>query len=277
MHFEANLMKNFNNVISEFIKNVMPNFVLALVIVALGYFLTKLIIKIIKKAMERVGIDYSLEKFFLNCIRIACYIIIAISALSNMGISTTGLIACFSAGAAAVALALKDSLSNIASGIILLFSRPFVTGDFIEFGKNMGNVQQIDLMHTKIMTLDHKCVMIPNSLISSMEVVNYTSLPQRRIDITVPVGYNADIEQVKRVLLNTISNNDKVLSEPDEPFVRVNKFSESSIDFIVRVWVNIDDYWPVYHDLMENIKKDLDHNNISIPYNQLDVHLIKKD
>ena len=132
-------------------------------------------------------------------------------------------------------------------------------------------------MHTKVMTLDHKCVMIPNSVISSMEVVNYTSLPQRRVDITVPIGYGADIEQVKSILLKTVSDDERVLSEPDVPFVRVKAFSESSVDFIVKVWVKADDYWPVYYDLMENIKKTLDSNDIPIPYNQLDVHLIKND
>ena len=261
----------------KFLIGTIPNFLVALVIVVLGFFATKLIVMLSRKAMDKSGMDFSLEKFFLNCIRIVCYIIILISALSQLGVSTTGLIACFSAGAAAIALALKDSLSNIASGIILLFSRPFVTGDFIEFGSNMGNVQQVDLMHTKVMTLDHKCIMIPNSLISSMEVVNYTSLPQRRIDITVPIGYDADIEEVKGIILDTVSGDDRVLSEPDAPFVRIKEFSESSVNFIVRVWVNADDYWPVYYDLMENIKTTLDKNGIQIPYNQLDVHLVKND
>lgn len=270
-------MEKFVDKMVDFLIGAIPGVAVALAIVILGYFLTKIIVMLSRKGMDKAGLDFSLKKFFLNCIRVVCYIIILISALSTLGVSTTGLIACFSAGAAAVALALKDSLSNIASGIILLFSRPFVTGDFIEFGSNMGNVQQIDLMHTKVMTLDHKCVMIPNSVISSMEVVNYTSLPQRRIDITVPIGYDADIEQVKSILLETVSSDNRVLSEPDVPFVRVKEFSESSVDFIVKVWVKADDYWPVYYDLIENIKKTLDSNNVPIPYNQLDVHLVKND
>jgi small conductance mechanosensitive channel len=217
--------------------------------------------------------DFSLEKFFLNVIRIACYIVLVISALSQLGISTTGLIACFSAAAAAIALALKDSLSNIASGIILLFSKPFVTGDFIEFDSDMGEVQQIDLIHTKVRTYDYKSIVIPNSVISNMEIINYSKLPYRRIDVTVPVGYDVDIDKVKSVLLTALKTHNKILNEPSEPFVRVNEFGESSVDFIVKVWVNMEDYWDVYYDLMELIKKSLDKANIPIPFNQLDVHI----
>lgn len=266
-------MEKIFNLAVEFLKKIMPSFLIAVLIAVAGYFLTKLIVKICKTAMDKRNVDYSLEKFLLNCVRLGCYILIVIMALTEMGISTTGLLAGFSAAAAAVALALKDSLSNIASGIVLLFSKPFVTGDYIEFGDKSGNVVQIDLMHTRIMTFDHKCVMVPNSVISSTEVVNYTSQPQRRVDITVPVGYDADIEFVKCVLLNTLKENEKVLSEPEEPFVRVNTFSESSMDFILKAWVQVDDYWQVYYDLMESIKKNLDQNNIPIPYNRLDVHI----
>jgi small conductance mechanosensitive channel len=245
----------------------------SVVILVAGYFLTKLVLKIAKKAMDKTKIDFSLEKFFLNLIKTACYIVLVISALSQMGISTTGLIAFFSAAAAAIALALKDSLSNIASGIILLFSKPFATGDFIEFDSDMGEVQQIDLIHTKVRTYDYKSIIIPNSVISNMEIINYSKLPHRRIDITVPVGYDADIEKVKKVLLSALSTYEKILNDPAEPFVRVNEFAESSVNLAVRVWVKIEDYWDVYYDIMEIIKSTLDKADIPIPYNQLDVHI----
>lgn len=260
---------------TDFIAGIWTDLLLAVLILLVGYFLTKLILKLSRRAMDRTKIDFSLKKFFGNTIRIICYVIIIISALSQLGISTTGLLAFFSAGAAAIALALKDSLSNIACGIILLFSRPFVTGDFIQFGSEMGHVKQIDLMHTKIMTYDHRCIMVPNSVISSSEVINFSSLPQRRVDITVPIGYDANIEKVKSVILSTVESHPKVLDEPDAPFVRINNFSESSVDFIVRVWTLTDNYWDVYFDIMENIKNALDKNDIPIPYNQLDVHMIK--
>lgn len=260
------MIDKFINSCKDFAANNLPNFIIAIVILVAGYFATKLIIKIAKKAMDRGNIDFSLEKFFLNCIKVACYIILVISALSEIGISTTGIIAFFSAAAAAIALALKDSLSNIASGIILLFSKPFVTGDYIEFGSSQGNVMQIDLIHTKIETVDHKLIVLPNSAISSMEVINYSFMPHRRVDIIVPVGYNEDIENVRRVLFKAVGRQNKIINEPQEPFVKLNSFSPSSLDFTVRVWVNTDDYWEVYHDLRETIKKTLDEENITIPY-----------
>ncbi len=268
-------MEKFFEKMWEFLGDILPNFIVAVLILVIGYFVTKLILKISKKGMNKANMDYSLEKFFLNCIRVICYILLIISALSQMGISTTGIIACFSAGAAAIALALKDSLANIASGIILLFSRPFVTDDIIEINDERGSVAQIDLMHTKIVTFDNRCITIPNSLISSMEVINYSAQPQRRIDITVPVDYSSDIELVKKVLMDTAKDNKLVLSKPEEPFIRVNSFSQSSVDVVVRVWVNSEDYWQVYHDMMESIMINLNKNKINIPFNQLDVHLVK--
>ena len=139
----------------------------ALLIIVVGFFVTKFIIHIFTKAVKKKNIDASLLKFFIRIIKTACYIIIAMSALTQLGVPTTGLIAGFSAAAAALALALKDSLSDIASGIVILFTRPFVTGDFIEFGEHKGYVQKIDLMHTNILTYDNTNVVIPNRKITT--------------------------------------------------------------------------------------------------------------
>ena len=151
-----------------------------IIILVGGYFATKAFTKVVRKGLDKANIDYSLSKFFINAIRIACYVVIVMSALSYIGISTTGLVAFFSAGAAAIALALKDSLSNIACGIILLFSKPFVTDDVIEINGERCTVLQIDLMHTKLLTADNRYIMIPNSAISSKEVVNFTAEDKRR-------------------------------------------------------------------------------------------------
>ncbi|MGN0461044.1 MAG: mechanosensitive ion channel family protein [Ruminococcus sp.] len=260
----------------EFLKNLFPNLIIVAIILLVGYFLTKALAKIIKKILDKSKMDFSLEKFIINTVKIVCYILIVLTALSQLGISTTGIIAFFSASAAAIVLALKDSFSNIACGIILLFSRPFVTGDVIEMGEDIGTVLQVDLMHTKVLTYDHRCIMIPNSVISSKEVVNFTAEPLRRVDIKVPVSYNADIESAKKVIKEAVSKNEKVLNTPEPPFVRIDNFGESSLDFIVKVWAKTEDYWDVYYDMYEDIKKALDSNNISIPYKQLDVHMVEK-
>lgn len=246
-----------------------------IIILVGGYFATKAFTKIIRKGLEKSNIDYSLAKFLVNSIKIACYVVIIMSALSYIGISITGLVAFFSAGAAAIALALKDSLSNIACGIILLFTKPFVTDDVIEINGERCTVLQIDLMHTKVLTADHRYIMIPNSVISSKEVVNFTAEDKRRLDFHVPVDYSADIDVVKKVLMDVALSNEKVLTDEEMPFVRLNSLGDSALDMIVKVWVKTDDYWDVYHDMYEGMKKALDQNNIAIPYNQLDVHITK--
>lgn len=253
------------------------NLVTTILILVIGFFAVKLVLKLSRKAMEKAGIDKSLIGFFQRCIRIGCYVIILISALSELGISTTGIIASFSAAVAALALALKDSLSDIASGIVILFTRPFVTGDFIEFEEYKGFVQKIDIMNTNIRTYDDTNVIIPNSKITTSQVNNYTAKPQMRLQIFVPIPYNADFDKVKEIILDTINHTDNILvGEEYEPSVRLQSYAESSLEVIARCWVNFEDYWTVYYSLMEEIKKELDKNKISIPFNQLDVHILDK-
>ena len=262
----------------KFMQNILdflPTLGIAIVIAAVGILVTILIVKIAKKAMGKSKIDPSLANFFIRLIHIVCYVMIAIAVLSRLGVSTTGLIAFFSAALAAVALALKDNISDIASGIVILFTRPFVTGDFIEFGTYKGFVQKIDMIHTIIRTYDNTEVIIPNSKITTAEVNNYSSKPEIRVVIDVPVSYTADIDKTKEVLFNAAKSVDKILTDEQfTPQIRLQRFGESSLDFVVRCWCSFEDYWTVYYQLIERIKKSLDENNIPIPYNQLDVHII---
>ena len=247
----------------------------AILILAVGILVIKLIIHLFRKGMKKTEVDPSLVKFFVRCIRITCYVIILISALTMLGISTTGLIAGFSAAAAALALALKDSLSDIASGIVILFTRPFVTGDFIEFGNHKGYVQKIDLMHTNILTYDNTNVVIPNSKITSENLNNYTAHPEIRVQIPVPISYDADIDKAKAVILGAISKTDKIITDVDKftPVVRLEAYRDSSIELMARVWTHFESYWAVYYSMTESIKKALDENGLVIPFNQLDVHI----
>ncbi len=256
--------------------DLMIKLAFALIIVAIGLIVIKIIVNISKKVMVKVGMDKSLCSFFSRCIKITGYIIISISALSELNVSTTGIIAGFSAAAAALALALKDSLSDIASGIVILFTRPFITGDFIEFGDHKGFVEKIDIMHTYIRTYDDTNVVIPNSNITGTEVNNYTKNPEIRVELFVPVGYDADIDEVKKVIFETIKNIDNIIeNETFSPKVKLENFGESSVNLAVRVWTQFENYWNVYYGLTEGIKKAFDSNNIPIPYNQLDIHIQK--
>ena len=266
-------MDKFKDMLSDFL----PTLGVAALVLTGGIALTILISILAKKAFSKTKIDPSLASFFVRLIRILCYIIILITVLSRLGISTTGLIAFFSAALAAVALALKDSIADVASGIILLFTRPVVTGDFIEFGAYKGTVQKIDLIHTKILTYDDTNVIVPNSKITTSEINNYTEHPVMRVVVKVPVHYTASIDDTKRVLMDTVCATPLILAgEVHIPQVRLEQFGESSLDYTVRCWCDFKDYWTVYYALTESIKKALDTNKIPIPYNQLDVHIIEK-
>ena len=265
----------------KFMKNLtefLPTLGIALAILVAGIALTLLIAHVAKKAMKKSKLDVSLANFFVKLIHISCYVMIGIAVLSKLGVSTTGLIAFFSAALAAVALALKDNIADIASGIVILFTRPFKTGDFIAFGAYKGFVEKIDLIHTKIRTYDLTEVIVPNSKITTSEVNNYSSSPEIRVVINVPISYAADIDKTKEVLFDTVKVDDKILTDEQyTPQIRLENYGESSLDFVVRCWCHFEDYWTVYFRLMENIKKALDENKIPIPYNQLDVHIIDKN
>lgn len=267
---------NFLDRLKERFFDYLPKVGVMLLIVAAGLIATFLMNRIAKKAMSKMKIDPSLASFLRRMLRIACYVLIVFMALSELGVATTGLVAFFSAALAAVALALKDSLSDITSGVILLFTRPFVTGDHIEFDGCRGTVLKIDIVYTNIITYDDTNIIIPNSRITSSEIINYTSHPESRVTVTVPVSYDADIEKVKNVLLETMSANDLVLKDdPYLPRVQLEKFGDSSLEFSARCWTNFKNYWIVYYSLTEEIKKNLDLNGVTIPFNQMDVHLIR--
>ena len=191
------------------------------------------------------------------------------------GISTSGLLAALSAAAVAVALALKDSLSSIAGGIILLLTRRFQTGDYVCINGESGNVVQIDMMHTVLKTLDNRHVVIPNSIVVNSQVVDYSSEETRRLDLTFSVSYDNDTEAVKRVITDTVLADSAVSCDP-APFVGITEYAASSVDFTAQVWCKTSDYLSLSFRLREEMRAAFDENGISIPYNQLDVH-IKND
>lgn len=254
----------------------LPDVGFALLILAIGLILVFIIAWIAKAAMTKAKLDPSLIGFFVRTIKLLGFVIVLIAALSKLGVSTTGLIASLSAALAAVALALKDSLSDIASGIIILFTKPFVTGDFIEFGDIKGFVKKIDMLHTLLITYDETTVIIPNSKITSEKVNNYTAHSEIRVLIHVPIPYSADIDKVKKVLLDTMNQQEKILKDEQfTPSVKLEGYGDSALDFTTRCYCHFEDYWTVYYSLTENFKNNLDKAQVEIPFNQLDVHIVE--
>ncbi len=252
-----------------------PKLLVAFIVFALGIMALLIVSKIIEKAMSKTKLDISLQKFFVKTINITGVVLILICALSTAGISTTGLIAGFSAAGAAVALALKDSLSNLAGGIVLLITHPFVTGDFIEMGDKSGTVQQIDILQTILLTPDNKTVIIPNGMLSSDEVINYTKEEFRRVDLTIPISYDNDVEKAKESVKKAASRESKVLKDRDI-FVRVSEYSDSCVNLSVRVWCKTEDYWDVHFSMIEKIRNSFNEDKIEIPYQRIDVCVVEK-
>jgi small conductance mechanosensitive channel len=192
-----------------------------------------------------------------------------------VGIETTSFIAILGAAGLAIGLALQGSLSNFASGVLIIMLRPFKSGDYIEAAGKSGSVEKIEIFATELRTPDNKVVIVPNSSIMSGAITNYSREATRRIDLVIGVDYDADLKQAKQVLQSVLEADDRILKDPAYT-VAVSELADSSVNFVVRPWVKTPDYWAVYFDLMENIKLALDEANINIPYPQMDVHVQKE-
>lgn len=269
-------MELFKQKMIDYLFSAGPKLLLALIVLVVGHFVVKLLLKIMTRAMTRFQLDASLIRFFGKAIHITLHTVLILSALSTLGVSTTGLLAALSAAAVAVSLALKDSLSNIAAGILLLVAKPFSTGDFIEVGGKSGTVMGIDMINTVLLTLDNRRIIIPNGQLAGAEVINYSKEDKRRVDLSFSVSYGDDVEKAKTAILACAEAHPLVLSDPDEPFVRVGEYADSAVNITVRVWCKASDYWTVHFDLLEQVRAEFDKQEISIPFNQLDVHVINE-
>lgn len=250
------------------------NFFTAVITFVVCFIVIKIIMKVIRPIINKLPIDETLHRFSLSIIKALLYFITIIMVVQSFGISASSLIALFSVVGLAVSLAVQDSLSNLANGIVLLITKPFLVGDFIEAGGISGTVKEIGLVHTKLVTFDNKIIFVPNSDISSSKITNYSTEPSRRVDLYFEASYDAPIENVKKAILKAVSDCKVFLNDPPS-CVNVSEYKESSIQYFVRAWVKTEDYWTGYYDLIEKVKKEFDENNIEMTYNHINVHMIK--
>ncbi len=248
-------------------------FLAMVAVIVVGWILAGIAKRIIVAMLEKVHADISLVKFLAAATGIAIKVVAVISAIGILGVPTTGLVAGVSAVAAAIALALKDSLSNVSGGIFLLVTRPFLTGNVITVGGETGTIKEIKLVHTVILTFDNREVIIPNSVMMNSTVVNLSNEDKRRVDLVFSIGYNNDAKLAREIILNALVKHELTLTDEIEPFARVTAHSSSSVDITARVWTLAGDYWTVYFDILEQVREEFNKNGISIPYNQLDVHI----
>jgi small conductance mechanosensitive channel len=246
--------------------------IIALIIFIIGRWVAKVIRRFAEKVMIKREVDATLVKFVGNLIYVTLLIFVILAALGQLGIQTTSFIAVIGAAGLAIGLALQGSLANFAAGVLLIIFRPFKVGDYIEGGGTAGVVEQIQIFTTQLTSPDNKKIIIPNAKMTADNITNYSAKDTRRVDLVIGTGYDDDIDKVKTVIADVLSGDDRILKDP-APTIAVVEMADSSVNLVVRPWVKTADYWNVYFDTTENIKKRFDAENISIPYPQQDVHM----
>lgn len=248
----------------------------AVVVFVICYLVIRLIMRLLERVFARVHMDETLKKILKSAVKLVLYFITAMIVIDTLGVSVTSLLAAFSVIGLAASLAVQDSLSNVASGIVILVAKPFKIGDYVDIDEVGGTVAMISLIHTRITTPDNKMIYVPNSKIVSTKIVNYTEQDKRRVDLEIAASYDAPIETVRRSLLESVETVGKFLDAPAPPFAAVQAYDDSSICYVVRAWAHTADYWDARFALLEQIKTDFDRNGIEMTYNHLNVHMISE-
>lgn len=244
----------------------------AILILVIGLKVSKWVVKLWTKSKGYQKIDTTVAHFFANAIKAVLYTVVIMSAVITIGVPAASLITILGSAGVAIGLALQGSLSNLAGSIMIMIFRPFKIGDYIEGNGVAGTVEDITMFYTIIKTPDNKVVTAPNGALSNGNIVNYSKKDIRRVDITVSAAYGSDINTVKAILMKLAFENELVLKDPT-PFVALKEHGKNSIDFVLRVWVNSDDYWTVNFGLLEDIYNKFAEEEIEIPLPKLDIHV----
>ncbi len=267
--------------ILEFIENLaekilyfLPTLFWAIVIFIIGCILNRVIMRIFAKGVEKSRIDQTVHKFLASVIKILITALTLIIVLTVLGIPMTSIITVLGTAGVAVGLALKDSLSNVAGGVLLLVNRTIRVGDYVQIDCYEGTVDEISILYTKLTTSDNKDVFFPNGVIATSPFINFSSEGKRRVDLIFSISYDNDYKKAIEVIRSVINEHSLILKNEDI-FVRLSELAANSLDIKVRVWTKNSNYWTVYYDLLEQVKDKFDETGISIPYNQLDIHIVE--
>lgn len=247
----------------------------SLLIFLVGRWAARLLVNGLKKVLDKAFVDQTLSSFMTNLLYYTVLVVIVVTALSNLGLETTTVIAVMGGATLAIGFALQDSLSNLASGVILILLRPYQVNDLVEIGGITGFVTEIEMFHTRLRTRDNKDVFIPNNDVLDGSITNYSRTELIRLDLVYGIGYGDDILKAKKVLQQILAAEERVVKDP-APVVAVQSLGDSSVDFAVRPFVRVQDMVPVTFALTEQVKLRFDAEGISIPFPQRDVHLFQQ-
>ncbi|MCM1496539.1 MAG: mechanosensitive ion channel [Bacteroides sp.] len=247
---------------------------LALLCLWIGLRLSKWLMKLIRRSFERSKLDPTVSSFLGSMIHITLYVLVFITVVSIMGIQVTSFVTLLGTAGVTIGLALQGSLSNFAGGVLILMLKPFVIGDYIreDTHDNEGTVISIDIFYTRLRTFDGKVVVIPNGTLSNTSLTNLTRQEKRRLDLTIPVSYEADLQNARRVIQQVLQQENMILQEEPMDIV-LDAFADSSMTVLIHVWVETENYWQAKWSTLEHVKAALDEAGIIIPYSQMDVHI----
>ena len=254
----------------------------ALLVFIVGRFLISMINKLVQRVLLKRNIDPSIKTFVGSLIHIILMILLIVSVVGALGVQTASFAALLASAGVAIGMALSGNLSNFAGGLIILIFKPYKVGDFIEAQNLSGTVREIQIFHTVLTTTDNKVIYIPNGSLSSSAVINYSYQQVRRIDWTFGVEYGTDYAKVKGVLEEILAKDERILAkderilqEPAAPFIAMSQLADSSVNYVVRVWVNSPDYWNVYYDITRIVYERFNAEGIGFPFPQLTIHQAK--
>ena len=264
-------VKQLLNDLGNWSVSLIGKIVIAVLIWFIGKKIIRVLDKLVKKILDRSTLDKGVVNFVVSVLKFVMYAILIMIVVDKLGFQTTSLLTLFGSAALAIGMSLQGSLSNFA-GILILIFKPFKVGDYIIVGTNEGTVKSIEILYTRLVTIDNKVVMLPNGSLSNSSIVNVGAENTRRIDIQIGIGYSSDIPKAKK-LLEQVINSEKGILKDKDILVVVKSLDESCVTLETRAWVNTADYWNVRFNLLERYKNIFDENGIEIPFNQLDVHM----
>ena len=245
-----------------------------LLILIIGFWVASLVARTVRGTLRRSKVDKAVSNFIVSCVRVGLKAIVIIMAIAAMGLNITSIITALGAAGITVGLAMQDSLSNFASGVLILFNKPFKTGDYVELEESGGTVKDISLMYTTLINSENKEVIYPNSSVTSAKIINHTALDERRIEMQFAVASDASIAATKEALLFAVNSSSVTLTEGDfAPVVGIREFDDNRILFDLRVWTKTNDYWSGYYDIEERVYNELKARGIELAREQMDVHL----
>lgn len=269
-------MEKYKDMAIELIMAYGPKLILAILTLVIGFWVIKRISKVLNNTMEKRNVDASLRPFLISITNVLLKIMLLISVMTMVGIAMTSFVAIIGAAGLAVGLALSGTLQNFAGGVMLLIFKPFKVGDFIEAEGHAGVVQSVQIFHTILETPDGRTIILPNAPVSNGSIVNKSTRPERRCDVSIGIGYGDDIDKARAVIEALIQSDARILKDPEHAIL-VSELGDSSVNFAVRMWVKSADYWGVFFEMQEKIKKAFDKEGVSIPFPQRDVHIINEN